>query len=134
MCALGWNKYREHISLLVILCIIVYVTNKTHLSLIIIIINAKFNHPKIKNLIKSNHNQFAHNVNIHYPLFILWLCGKILSRLFICRRINETYSPDIFKTKQKDLHGETKGDLPELLAFCDSQYLRSEKWAPNKNY
>ncbi len=28
VCALGWVKYREHISLLVILCIIVYVTNK----------------------------------------------------------------------------------------------------------
>jgi len=28
VCALGWVKYREHISLLVILRIIVYVTNK----------------------------------------------------------------------------------------------------------
>ncbi len=28
VCALGWVKYREHISLLVILCRIVYVTNK----------------------------------------------------------------------------------------------------------
>ncbi len=27
VCALGWVKCREHISLLVILCIIVYVTN-----------------------------------------------------------------------------------------------------------
>ncbi len=36
VCALGWAKCREHISLLVILCIIVYVTNKVHLSLIII--------------------------------------------------------------------------------------------------
>ncbi len=27
-CALGWVKCREHISLLVILCIIVYVTNE----------------------------------------------------------------------------------------------------------
>ncbi len=26
VCALGWVKYREHISLLVILCIIMYVT------------------------------------------------------------------------------------------------------------
>ncbi len=26
VCALGWVKYREHISLLVILCMIVYVT------------------------------------------------------------------------------------------------------------
>ncbi len=34
VCALGWVKCREHISLLVILCIIVYVTNKAHLSLI----------------------------------------------------------------------------------------------------
>ncbi len=32
VCALGWVKYREHISLLVILCIIVYVINKAHLS------------------------------------------------------------------------------------------------------
>ncbi len=30
MCALGWVKCREHISLLVMLCIIVYVTNKAH--------------------------------------------------------------------------------------------------------
>ncbi len=36
-CALGWVKCREHISLLIILCIIVYVTNKAHLSLICII-------------------------------------------------------------------------------------------------
>ncbi len=28
VCVLGWVKCREHISLLVILCIIVYVTNK----------------------------------------------------------------------------------------------------------
>ncbi len=28
VCALGWVKYRKHISLLFILCIIVYVTNK----------------------------------------------------------------------------------------------------------
>ncbi len=34
VCALGWVKCREHITLLVILCIIVYVTNKAHLSLI----------------------------------------------------------------------------------------------------
>ncbi len=33
---LGWVKCREHISLLIILCIIVYVTNKAHLSLICI--------------------------------------------------------------------------------------------------
>ncbi len=32
--ALGWIKCREHISLLIILCRIVYVTNKAHLSLI----------------------------------------------------------------------------------------------------
>jgi len=35
VCTLGWVKCREHISLLVILCIIVYVTNKDHLSLIL---------------------------------------------------------------------------------------------------
>ncbi len=35
-CALGWVKCREHISLLIILYIIVYVTNKAHLSLICI--------------------------------------------------------------------------------------------------
>ncbi len=28
VCVLGWVKYREHISLLVILCIILYVTKK----------------------------------------------------------------------------------------------------------
>ncbi len=32
VCELGWVKCREHISLLVILCIIVYVTNKAHLK------------------------------------------------------------------------------------------------------
>ncbi len=30
VCTLGWVKCREHISLLIILCIIVYVTNKAH--------------------------------------------------------------------------------------------------------
>ncbi len=34
VCALGWVKCREHVSLLIILCIIVYVTNKAHPSLI----------------------------------------------------------------------------------------------------
>ncbi len=34
---LGWVKCREQISLLIILCIIVYVTNKSHLSLICIV-------------------------------------------------------------------------------------------------
>ncbi len=34
----GWVKCREHISLLIILCIIVYVTNKAHLSLIFIVL------------------------------------------------------------------------------------------------
>ncbi len=32
VCALGWVKCREHISLLVILCIIVYVTKKLKIS------------------------------------------------------------------------------------------------------
>ncbi len=36
VCTLGWVKCREHISLLIILCIIVYVTNKAHPSLICI--------------------------------------------------------------------------------------------------
>ncbi len=35
VCALGWVKCREHISLLIILCIIVYVTNKAHLSFVV---------------------------------------------------------------------------------------------------
>ncbi len=35
--ALGWVKCREHISLLIILCIIVYVTNKAHPSLVCIV-------------------------------------------------------------------------------------------------
>ncbi len=34
----GWVKCREHISLLIILCTVVYVTNKAHLSLICIFI------------------------------------------------------------------------------------------------
>ncbi len=37
VCALGWVKCRENMSLLIILCIIVYVTNKAHLSLICIV-------------------------------------------------------------------------------------------------
>ncbi len=39
VCTLGWVKCREHISLLIILCIIVYVTNKAHLSLICLFVN-----------------------------------------------------------------------------------------------
>ncbi len=38
VCTLGWVKCREHISLLIILCIIVYVTNKAHPSLICIVV------------------------------------------------------------------------------------------------
>ncbi len=40
VCTLGWVKCREHISLLIILCIIVYVTNKAHPSLICIVLNS----------------------------------------------------------------------------------------------
>ncbi len=39
VCTLGWVKCREHISLLIILCIIVYVTNKAHPSLICIVLH-----------------------------------------------------------------------------------------------
>ncbi len=39
---LGWVKCREHISLLIILCIIVYVTNKAHLSLIMLMFGHLF--------------------------------------------------------------------------------------------
>ncbi len=39
VCALGWVKCREHISLLIILCIIVYVTNRAHLSLICLFVD-----------------------------------------------------------------------------------------------
>ncbi len=35
---LGWVKCREHISLLIILCIIVYVTNEAHPSLICVVL------------------------------------------------------------------------------------------------
>ncbi len=38
VCALGWVKCRENISLLIILCTIVYVTNKAHLSLICVFV------------------------------------------------------------------------------------------------
>ncbi len=34
VCALKWVKYREHISLLVILCIIVYVTKKIYIYIL----------------------------------------------------------------------------------------------------
>ncbi len=37
VCALGWVKYREHISLLVILRIIVYVTNKKNIIIIFLL-------------------------------------------------------------------------------------------------
>ncbi len=40
VCTLGWVKCREFISLLIILCIILYVTNKAHPSLICICITA----------------------------------------------------------------------------------------------
>ncbi len=38
VCVLGWVKCREHISLLVILCIIVYVTNKKNKKKISVIV------------------------------------------------------------------------------------------------
>ncbi len=38
----GWVKCREHISLLIILCILVYVTNKAHQSLICIVLYIVF--------------------------------------------------------------------------------------------
>ncbi len=41
VCTLGWVKCREHISLLIILCIIVYVTNKAYQSLICIVFESK---------------------------------------------------------------------------------------------
>ncbi len=34
VCVPGWVKYRKHISLLVILCIIVYVTNKKQIYIV----------------------------------------------------------------------------------------------------
>ncbi len=40
--SLGWVKCREHISLLVMLCIIVYVTNKSHLSFISTFLSLSF--------------------------------------------------------------------------------------------
>ncbi len=46
---LGWVKCREHISLLIILCIIVYVTNKAHLSLICIKVLIYFKNNNNKN-------------------------------------------------------------------------------------
>ncbi len=36
VCALGWVKYREHISLLVILCVIVFVTKKINIYISVI--------------------------------------------------------------------------------------------------
>ncbi len=35
VCALGWVKYREHISLLIILCVIVYVTTKKYIYILL---------------------------------------------------------------------------------------------------
>ncbi len=36
VCVLGWVKYREHISLLVIFCIILYVTKKNKKKTVIV--------------------------------------------------------------------------------------------------
>ncbi len=41
VCVLGWVKYREHISLPVILCIIVYVTNNFFFSFSFLTDNGK---------------------------------------------------------------------------------------------
>ncbi len=42
VCTLGWVKCREHISLLIILCIIVYVTNKAHHQILYVAKNGPF--------------------------------------------------------------------------------------------
>ncbi len=47
VCVLGWVKCREHISLHIILCIIVYVTNKINKYIIIMFIE--------NNTISSHH-------------------------------------------------------------------------------
>ncbi len=54
VCALGWVKCREHISLLIILCIIVYVTSKAHLSLICICIMSFLSLVKLKHTIQGS--------------------------------------------------------------------------------
>ncbi len=41
VCVLGWVKYREHISLLVIFCIIVYVPNNFFFSFSFLTDNGK---------------------------------------------------------------------------------------------
>ncbi len=63
---LGWVKCREHISLLIILCIIVYVTNKAHLKLICncIIVFQRGGRFMIVYIFKSNTLQQL-NLNTH---------------------------------------------------------------------
>ncbi len=68
--ALGWVKCREHISLLIILCIIVYVTNKAHLSLICIFVLFVPRHP----------GQIRPLASDHYDLLIIpihWFAASI---------------------------------------------------------
>ncbi len=87
VCALGWVKYREHISLLIILCIIVYVTNKAHLSLIC---NLFVGHvpkpyklvvikPLIKKLISSELSNYGHISNLPFMSKKRSVCSIVLS-------------------------------------------------------
>ncbi len=75
---LGWVKCREHISLLIILCIIVYVTNKAHLSLICCCCIVNNNNDAIKKspLVLKEKNVFMNKKTSNHSL--VDLCIKII--------------------------------------------------------
>ncbi len=65
VCALGWVKYREHISLLVILAVIVYVTKKGPLWSHFSDLQIKcFHYPSIKHCFLQNTNMYIHAAHI----------------------------------------------------------------------
>ncbi len=65
VCALGWVKYREHISLLVILTIIVYVKKKGPLWSHFSDLQIKcFHYPSIKHCFLQNTNMYIHAAHI----------------------------------------------------------------------
>ncbi len=78
VCALGWVKCREHISLLIILCIIVYVTNKAHPSLICIVDIYDTDiytdlHYKRKNIIRINDFLATLHLTKYIYVFLIYL-------------------------------------------------------------
>ncbi len=79
VCTLGWVKCREHISLLIILCIIVYVTNKAHPSLICIVVFVFNKNPPIHYLNKL----ILHKTNNFFFFVHCWPSGKYVNLLYM---------------------------------------------------